>query len=356
MTHERGFGIVARSAARKPQHAAAAFLLAGFIFCAYGVTGAEVAADTHTGPIKRWSLASAGGSDYGWYHLDPPCNREPYGVVYNYDVASTTIDAQLRQMYANGQRRLRIPIYFARGVNTGTVMDSTGGTLSPRFRTNLANLLAAIKASGFKEIEVSFNPQSNNNPIEWTTFSDDYFQENWSLIQNLHPIFAKSGILYHLDLLNEGIPPLSYTALIEYDQKLWNAYVAKYSRNDTLGFSIIADAAHVDQVSLVYGASSYGNHGVPPLFDVHIYDDPADSFETAFSLLMSQGYGSVPWIIGETFYNDAAEAEALRAEIRSTGQNVLYLTQWPVTAGRNCSPDVNVPAPVEFFNYRAREF
>jgi hypothetical protein len=128
-----------------------------------------------------------GGSDYGWYQLDSPCIREPYGVVYNYDTATATIDAQLQQMYANGQRRLRIPIYFARGIDSGTIMDSTGGNLSSRFRANLTGLLAAIKATGFEEIEISFNPQSDNLPIQWTTFSSDYFQENWTLIQNLRP-------------------------------------------------------------------------------------------------------------------------------------------------------------------------
>ena len=89
-----------------------------------------------------------GGSNYAWYYLGSPCNREPYGVVYNYNTATATIDAQLQQMYANGQRRLRIPIYHARGVNTGTVMDSTGGTLAPQFMTNLTNLLAAVKSAG----------------------------------------------------------------------------------------------------------------------------------------------------------------------------------------------------------------
>ena len=112
-------------------------------------------------------------------------------------------------MFANGQRRLRIPIYFARGIGSGTVMDSTGGNLSPRSSANLTNLLAAIKATGFEEIEVSFNPQRDNLPIQWTTFSSDYFQENWTLIQNLRPLIVAAGIPYHLDLLNEGIPPLA---------------------------------------------------------------------------------------------------------------------------------------------------
>ena len=109
---------------------------------------------TNSGPPPL--AAALGGSDYGWYHLDAPCSREPYGVVYNYDTATATINAQLQQMYSNGQRRLRIPIYFARGINSGTIMDSTGATSQPHFQTNLTNLLAVIKAV-FVEIEVSFH-------------------------------------------------------------------------------------------------------------------------------------------------------------------------------------------------------
>jgi len=300
--------------------------------------------------------AALGGSNYGWYYLTSSCDREPYGVVYNYNTAAATIDSQLQQMYNNGQRRLRIPIYHARGINSGTIMDSTGGTLAPQFLTNLTNLLAAIKAAGFVEIEVSFHPQSINNPLVWTTFSSDYFQENWSVIQNVRSIVSAAGIPYHLDLLNEGIPPLSYPLLLQYDQMLWNDYVAKFGNKDTLGFSIIADAAHLGQVSTVYGPSAYGNEGSPQLFDVHIYDETGNSFATAFNSLSSQGYGGVPWIIGEAYYNDAAEAAAQRAEITSTGQQVLYLTQWPVTSNMSCSTAVNVAPPADFSNYAAEKF
>lgn len=235
-------------------------------------------------------------------------------------------------------------------------MDSTGGNLAPQFQANLANLLAAVKAAGFVEIEVSFHPQSLNNPIEWTSFSDDYFQENWSLIQNLRTIIGGAGIPYHIDLMNEGIPPVTYPLMLEYDQMLWNDYVSEFGISDTLGFSIIADSAHVAQVSAVYGPSPFGNSGSPQLFDVHIYDETGSSFETAFNGLNSQGYQGIAWIIGEAFYNDAAEAASLRQEINSTGQKVLYLTQWPVTSDRNCSTDVNVAPPVDFSNYQAQSF
>ncbi len=207
------------------------------------------------------------------------------------------------------------------------------------------------------EIEVSFHPQANNDPTQWTTFSSDYFQENWSVIQNLHPIVAASGIPYHLDLLNEGIPPpTGYAPMLQYDQMLWNDYVAQFGSSDTLGFSIIADSAHVSQVSTVYGPSAYGNSGAPQVFDVHIYDETGSSFATAFSALTSQGYSGIPWIIGEAFYNDAAEAAAQRQAANSTGQKVLYLTQWPVTSDGTCSTAVNVAPPADFSNYQAQDF
>ena len=302
------------------------------------------------------SPPALGGSNYGWYHLDAPCNREPYGVVYNYNTAQATIDAQLQQMYSNGQRRLRIPIFHGRGIDSGTVMDSTGGNLAPRFQTNLANLLAAIKAAGFVELEVSFHPQGGNDPTKWTTFRADYFQENWSLIQNLRTIIAAAGIPYHIDLSNEGIPPQGYAAFLEYSQELWNDYAGTFGTSDTIGFSIIADDAHVSQVSMVYGPSAFGNSGSPQLFDVHVYTDAGNSFTTAFNSLNAQGYQGVPWVIGEAYYNDATEAAALRQAVNSTGQTVQYLTQWPVTSDLSCSPDVNVAPPADFSNYQAQNF
>ena len=338
----------------RPRNSLLALLSIAVALCSCG-GGSSATQSTPPPP----PAAALGGSDYGWYQLDSGCIREPYGVVYNYDTATATINGQLQQMYANGQRRMRIPIYFARGINSGTIMDSTGGNLSSRFRANLTNLLAAIKAAGFVQIEISFNPQSNNNPINWSTFSSDYYNENWTLIQNLRPIFAGSGIPYYIDLLNEGIPPLAaggYAPLLQYDQMLWNDYVAAYGSSDTLGFSIIADAFHANSVSAVYGMSPYGNHGPPPLFDVHIYDETGTSFATAYNSLTSQGYKGVNWIIGEAYYNDAAEAASLRQQITSTGQTVLYLTQWPLTSGPGCSPDVTVAPPADFSNYQAKGF
>ena len=331
-------------------------MLARFLLIAFCIGLIACGGGSTSPPPPPPPPVGLGGSNYLTYHLDPPCNREPYGVVYNYDTATATIDTQLQQMRHNGQRRLRIPIFHGRGIDTGSVMDSTGGNLAPRFRTNLANLLAAIKAAGFVELEISFNPQGGNDPTQWTAFSADFYQENWSLIQNLRPIIAAAGIPYHIDLSNEGIPPPGFPAFLQYSQELWNDYVSTFGNSDTIGFSIIADAAHVSQVGVVYGPSQYGNHGSPQVFDVHIYNDAGNSFTSTFNGLNGQGYQGIPWVIGEAFYNDATEALALRQAVNSTGQKVLYLTEWPETADRACDPDVNVAPPLDFSNYQAQQF
>ena len=197
-----------------------------------------------------------GGSNYGWYNLSG-CNREAYGVIANYHTEESTINAQLQTMYNNGQRRLRIPIFHASGQDSGTIMSSSGGNLSTQHRSNLTNLLAEIESIGYSEIEVSFHPQASNNPLFWPAVTEtptwanpyeDVFQENWNLIYNLRPIIAEAGMLYRIDLLNEGIPASSQTGLRQYAQRLWNYYVYTFGKNDTVGFSIIGTSARASQV------------------------------------------------------------------------------------------------------------
>lgn len=327
------------------------------------VNGTQQVTPTLPGPVvysitcgdatasAKLAVYAQGGSDYGWYQIDmPSCNKETYGVVYNYDTATATINSQLQTMYANGQRRLNIPIFHGRGSYTpGTVMDSTGGTLAPRFLNNLANLLNEIKSVGFEEIEVSFNPQYPNDPTRWTSYSSDYYTENWELIQTLHPIIAGAGIKYHIDLSTEAIPNPSQTALMEYSQNLWSAYVAKYGNSDTVGFSIIPEADRLSEVSVVYGQNP-----VPPVFDLHFYDNAGANFANAFTALNAAGFSGKPWILGEAYYNDA-EASQLRQQINATGQPVNFLLQWPLTSAVTCQ-DVDVAPPVDFSNYAINYF
>lgn len=294
-----------------------------------------------------------GGSDYGWYQVTN-CNREPYGVIANYNTASATINQQLATMIANGQRRLRIPIYFGHGINSGTVMDSTGGNLSPQNRQNLTNLLAAIKNAGFAEIEVGFFPVgAMNDPTSWSQYNETYYQENWNLIYNLHSIIASAGILYRIDLQNEGAPTTGQTALLQYDQHLWNDYNFVFGKNDTVGVSIIPEQNRLQNLPAVYGPSQYGSHGAPYLFDLHFYDHTTTNFINTYNI-MHGNYPGIGWILGEAFYNDPVQADTLNQSIAQTGQTIFYLTQWPLTYQRSCA-DVDV-VPLDFSNYLSRGF
>lgn len=97
--------------------------------------------------VSLFGQTNPGGSNFAWYGpagtqcFSPDCYA-PYGVFPNYDVAASAIDDALSQMYANGQRSLRIPIYYQDGNGStnctgpegrGTTMDSTGGSLATQY-------------------------------------------------------------------------------------------------------------------------------------------------------------------------------------------------------------------------------
>ena len=299
-----------------------------------------------------------GGSNFDWFQVDHPtpaqCIREPYGVIANFHVpgARAQMEAELDQMIASGQRRLRIGIFHGRGYNTGTVMDSTGGDLSPQNRANLLALLRAVKAAGFTEVEIAFHPEG---PAirEWTHWNQSLFEENWNTIRNLRPLIRSAHLPYRIDLSNEAIPAPGQSLMLEYSRRLWARYVRAFGRADTLGFSVIGDPVHVGQMKAVYGSKP------PAVFDIHFYDGTsgmteAQQFAASDRLMRRQGLNQ-PWVIGEAFYDDPLTAAGLASAIRGTTRPIYYLTQWPLTRGAPCA-DTDVSAPTAFDAYAAAGF
>ena len=296
----------------------------------------------------------AGGSNYDFYGLDNGCDRESYGTIDSFDRGRDTITAQLGQMYANGQRRLRIGIFHQHAGDSGTTMDSSGGDLSPVDRQQLVDLLAAVKAAGFQEIEVAFHPIGADDPHGWDAMDESAYQEDWGVISRLHPLIAAAGIPYRIDLLNEGMPMSTEPVLRSYAHRLWADYTAAFGSADTVGFSMtvwIADRA--TQLAAVYGSNP------PDVFDVHLYGDSWNGdeysqFVDADKKMTSLGYHQ-QWIIGETYFDDGAAADGIRRAIADTGRAVRYLTQWPLTRAQHCS-DVDQAPPVSFAAYTAAGF
>jgi hypothetical protein len=301
-----------------------------------------------------------GGSNYLWYRIDN-CNREPYGVLANYAEQKPVINAQLAQMYAAGQRSLRLMLfhYHAQpGSNldpTGkghTQMDSTGGRFPPEFEQNLAGFLRDVKAAGFAEVEVAFAPQASNNPYAWNSWQEDVFQENWGVVQSLHSVIASAGIAYLIDLGNEMIPRYyipNSQVLLQYCQRMWALYAAQFGISDTVGFSMIPLVDTVNELPNVYGSSPYG---YPLVYDFHFYDDSYNQFLAVSNALAGQR-STQPWIVGEGYYNDSVEAVSLQQAINLTGQRVRYVTQWPLTLAKTCGAGaaVDVTPPIAYSNY-----
>ena len=72
--------------------------------------------------------------------------------------------------------------------------------------------------------------------------------------------------------------------------------------------------------------------------------------------LRDEGLGGMPWVLAETYYNDAAAARSLVEAMTETGQWVFQLTQWPLRRDQDCDPNVDVAPPREFDAYRQQGF
>ncbi|GAA3430480.1 hypothetical protein [Kutzneria kofuensis] len=295
--------------------------------------------------------AVSGGSNYDFYYLDG-CYRQPYQVVNAFNKAPTIIAYQLAGMKRAGQNRLSIGIYHHHGPDDGTAMDSTGGRLPPQDQENLAGLLADVKQAGFAEITVVLHPSDGNDPRNWPSWQDATYQENWQLIESVHPIIAAAGLPFHLDLGGELTASTDESLVLRYDQQLWQAYTAKFGHADTVGFSINGnDPGQVLNVGKMYGGTR------PSMMDIHIYGDESSQFAYTDNQLRQQGFTSQPVIIGESYYNDKEAAAGFAQAARTTGRQIYYLTQWPKTrAGNNECSRVDVAPPTDYAEYAAAGF
>lgn len=334
--------------------------------------------------------AGIGGSNYHWYHLGPNCDREPYGILANYHqngVRAIVLD-QLIQMRARGQKRIATGVIFLRapvlgdGSYGGTLLDSTGGNLRPQYRQNLSQFLADIRDAGFTELLFRYFPQGPNWPTYWSQFSEDLYQENWNLIFNLEPLLQQSGLDYRTDLGVEGMPrariidvpgyPIirpnepANNAHSAYARRLWREYVSVFGHQRSIGFSFVSDTdrvrteARVRHMPYIYtGTDTAGVF--PTALGMDIYGTASVNEATIFRrhdehMRAISGLADTPWIIAESYYDDANAADHFIAAMNQTGRPVLYFTQWPYRRGDACGGGVNVAPPEHFDEYRRRGF
>jgi hypothetical protein len=314
--------------------------------------------------------AVAGGANYYYFDSTPGQLHHPivnynnstiisYSGCPNPERGGITVQACVQQemgaMYDSGMRRMRITIPFFRGgagggncPGSGTIDGNfnssyvSGGGFSPQCIQNLITFLQNnFSSARWQEVEIGFFPGVNNDPGTWgdniSPYSS-YVAENWAVIQQVRAAVIASGITnYHLDLGNENAPPDNlpgqngFYAMYQYVQTILQNYVNAYgSLNDTVGFSVACDPVGcggrtANMLTIMAGLGAY-----PPLYDVHIYDNPpiSSAYSLALNAFNARGQ-SQQWIIGEASYNDASEAATLQS-LDSGNQRIKYLTEWPL--------------------------
>lgn len=326
--------------------------------------------------FERPAMAT-GGSNYHWYRV-ADCDREPYGLLASYHQTipgeSGSVRAlaqqQLAAIRASGQERLSLGVYFAHGISTGTLVDSSNPTAVAQAAANLADLLVDVQAAGLVEVLFRFFPVGVINPSS-SNFVPQLVDEYWGLIATLRPVLLASGLAYSIDLMVEGAPrdsglpigePWKYPANADWSRAvrdLWQRYFAAWGSADTVGFSFLTDASsnrmrqRVRHMRYVYegnyperfAADFYGTEAVPEsdrliaLHDALMREDPWGSL----------GWRDSEWILAEAYYDDPLAAADLASAISATGRRVAFLTQWPWDrADLSCGPNpaVNVAPPV----------
>lgn len=290
-----------------------------------------------------------GGSNYPFWSVgihateDKPWaddgNLKP--VVGTYHLAPDKVRQQLKTMYANGQRRITLPIWFKRIPETGTffpnvdrhMIDCSQSELRPQHRLNLLNVLADIIAAGFQGVTIRFFHQGQSHPGEWKEWDEARFAENRDFIFNtqisvelalqrvpFEPLYDLSGEL--------GGSTRGQAAL--YQMRLWKhlprrSYACSFATGDRPSLIGQRLMRFIDQCD-------ENNLPRPELYAVDIYDSGYDNLLAVLLALQAKEEHRKPVIIQETWYNDAeSKADIERAGLM--GLNVRSIIQWPRRRG-----------------------
>jgi hypothetical protein len=203
----------------------------------------------------------------------------------------------------------------------GELVDYSQQALRPQQQQNLINILQDIKSQGFRHVVVRFG---NYDPSGWTSWQEAEYQKAWNFIVSVHGIVYSQlggGVttpIFDLDAEAIGDPR---GEVKDYAQRLWSDYTYTYGNSDTVGFSIIGDAAHASLASAWYG-------GVKPnIYAFDIYGDVGQGLAVSAQQLGSES--TKPIILMETYENDATTASQLQSALsQNPGLNVIALMQW----------------------------
>jgi hypothetical protein len=294
------------------------------------------------------------GADYTHYRY-PNCDLNDGGILVDYGRPGVrvTVQRQLAAMRAAGLQSLRLLLWHvtdASGMRWG-IVSSDDGHLAEPYRSNLIHYLSDVRKAGFAQLTLVFAPEGNDAPIPpapGNVWDPTRFEVNWRFIHGVRPLLKQYGpASTHVDLINEEAPPAWQSAEViaqaeAYIAQMWANYVDAFGGEDASFSSVGADGPSdtAARMQNLIDALRASGRPLPRWFDVH---PPYDHFGMLAVLravdqtLTANGL-SEPLVIGETAYDDASVAAAIKEFEAASPRRILEVMEWPARAGRSCPP------------------
>ena len=275
--------------------------------------------------------------------------------LYNLD--SAKVLSQLTAMRNSGQTDIAIPIWIS-GIGDceytscndgvydgqwGEVIDYMQGSWRPQHKQNYQNLLANIKALGFKRIIIRFNQYWSSEANGW---NEATYQRIWNFIVVTRNTTEKSlavdgpSVLY--DLGGE-LGGLTSGVNQQFTKRLWQDYTFSWGADDTVGFSFAwAPGRFTSMRSTFQQAGTY----LPKIwaFDIypHALGKSLDMRAHLQNIANEMGaLNGQPIIVLETWDNDATTASEINSALNGSSAvqnlNLDGLFQWKLNKSRSLS-------------------
>jgi hypothetical protein len=317
--------------------------------------------------VNQDTALERGGSNYPMYsvgnYLSYPTDSDwfiPYNlrpVIGTYHLAPDTVRKQLATMFANGQRKIALDLWysdFSRDANLvdsplyGHVVNSKLGKLMPQHEANFRALLGDIQSQGFDEIILRFDTQGDSDPRGWTNWDDSKYQLNWSFISStksiVQAVLGKSfKVLYDLDGELGGI---FNGQSAQYAQKLWHDYIQAYGSHNTVGFSFAVAPQRLTNAIAIFDKEGKR----PDIYAFDIYGDEYNTFAYLKNEMIAAGESQKPVYAEEVFYNDPLSFSQILLARSMLPLNIRFIIQWPLERGATQS-NFSIQYPADYSAY-----
>lgn len=274
--------------------------------------------------IKNLNFPETGGSNYLTYTVgafklnggDYNYLNQVKSVIANYNENPKLIENQLKTMYAGGQRQITLILWYIESDYPQSSFPYSyavipqNAHLSPQKEKNLRDLLAKIKEIGFQKIYFRFSSQGSAYPMNWSSWDETKYQNNWNFIKNTRTAIKDElkdsvPVIFDLDVEYGGVDSGQAKT---YSKKLWADYTNNFGVSDTYGFTISPVPGRVTEMIKMF--DSVGKR--PPMYAFDVYGKMGTNLDEYQQLqylseeLAKAGEIEKPVLIQESFENNTS--------------------------------------------------